>query len=225
MGIHFQYSGELKEAKLLPELMFEVEDICDTLQWPVEFFETAYPGNSFFEQDEKPSFGIAFTPPECETIYFTFDNHGRLWHPFLSGMLNNESTHEIKVITVKLNLDDENPEPIITEGGKEADLEMLVYQIHVKTTTSDASAYIQIVELVRYISEKYLTNFTFSDDAGYWKNRNTDVLSNKLKTAKFLIETLHEKLAEKDFKNPEEFLKFIKQFSAVLKKNLKDNKE
>lgn len=225
MGLHFHYKGRLKEAVQLPDLVYELEDICQTLSWSVHLFETVYPGDQFLTEAGKKPYGILINPKDCEPVLFAFDGTGRLWNPFMLDILEKGNDAEVKVITVQLNLDDDNPEPVISEHDKEFDMDLILYQVSVKTNIEDPSAYIQLLELIRYISNKYLDDFSLTDDAGYWASGNTEKLSKRMFTSKLLLDELHEKIAEQSFKNPEEFLDFIKKISAMLKKNLKDDSE
>lgn len=225
MGLHFHYKGRLREASKLPDLVYELEDICQTLSWSVQLFETNFPNDQFLEDAGKKPYGLLFTPADCDPVLFKFDATGRMWNPFLLEMLEKGKDAEVKIITVQLNLDDDNPEPVISEQSKDFDLDLIVYQISVKTTIEEPSAYIQLLELIRYISSKYLDDFSLTDDAGYWATGNTEKLSKRMFTSKLLLDELHEKISEQSFKNPEEFLDFIKKISAMLKKNLKDESE
>ncbi len=225
MGLQFQYSGRLKEATFLQDLIYEIEDICDTLRWPVDIYESQFDSEQFSEGVEKDSFGLSFTPTDCEPVFFVFNSQGRLWNPFMKDILSDDHPKEIKVFTVQLNLNDDDPEPVIMEGNKEVDLDILVYKITVKTKTNNPSSYIQLIELIRYISDKYFMDFELMDDSGYWKTKNVDVLTKRMISAKLILEELHQKMSEMSFKDPEDFLKFIKQLSQTLKQSLKDEEE
>ncbi|MBK8621437.1 MAG: hypothetical protein IPN79_06685 [Saprospiraceae bacterium] len=225
MGLQFQYSGRLKEAGLLQDLMNEIEDICDTLRWPVDVNESKFEEELFSESVGKDNYGISFTPTDCDPVFFVFNSQGRLWNPFMKDILSDDHPKEIKVFTVQLNLNDDDPEPVIMEGNKEVDLDILVYKITVKTKTNNPSSYIQLIELIRYISEKYFIDFELIDDSGFWKTKNVDVLTKRMISAKLILDELHQKMSEMSFKDPEDFLDFIKQLSKTLKQSLKDEEE
>lgn len=209
----------------MPEMVYEIEDICQSLHWPVNIFEPNFPDNTFISPNDKKSYGIIFTPTECEPVFFVFDSTGRLWNPFLQEILSKEGPKEVKVITVHLNLDDDNPEPVISEGGKDFDVNDILYQISVKTQNANPSTHIQILELIRYLSDKYLADFNMTDDSGYWETGDVDTLNKRFYSAKWIIQEFHEKLSEKSFSNPEEFIKFIKHLGSLLKKSLKEEEE
>ncbi|MFZ1706053.1 MAG: hypothetical protein WAT79_17030 [Saprospiraceae bacterium] len=225
MGLHFAYKGKLKAATLLPELIYEVEDICHSLHWPVKVFEQIFPDNTFQDKVDDRSYGIFFSPPEFEAIGFVLNSEGRIWNPYLKEALSNGGSDEIKVITVQLNLDDENPEPVISENDKEVNWEEIVYQYSVKSNNPDASTYVQIIELIRYLSEKFFDEFSMQDDSGYWDKKDIHLLTKRLSTTSWLIEELHKKLSKKSFKDPEDFLQYMKQLGTFIKKNIKEEEE
>lgn len=66
MGLSIHYSGRLKHIALLPQLVEEVKDVCNILGW------------RYYEDNDEVAKGISFTPPESETLNFTFRPTGEL---------------------------------------------------------------------------------------------------------------------------------------------------
>ena len=71
MGLSIHYSGTIKNARLIPNLVDEVKDICLTLQWNYHLF------------DDELVKGICFSPQDCEPLFFTFSKNGILCSPVL----------------------------------------------------------------------------------------------------------------------------------------------
>ena len=222
MGLSFHYQGRLQEAKLLPKLITELEDICDILGWKSKVFNTTFPKDAYTSPLDDDEYGIMIFPQDTEPVSFVMDSHGRLMNLWLRKMLNENGEGEIKVVTVKLDLNQENPEPEITEDFKSIDMEDMVFQISVKNTSIDTTSYIKVLELIRYLSEKYLTDFKMEDESNYWETRSVEKLNNKMDKINTFIETFDELIKEKKINSPSDFLKFIKMLGQYIKDQNKD---
>lgn len=82
MGLSIHYSGKLKDVALLPQLVEEVQDVCDVLGWRFRGGED----------------GFGFTPPESETFCFDFRPDGALVNK-LYLRYNIEPSHTVSVKT------------------------------------------------------------------------------------------------------------------------------
>jgi len=73
MGLSFHFSGRLCKAEDLPALIAEVKDVSNISGWKYHIFETRFPNDCF---EDKTLFddvyGICFSPPKCEPVFFTF---------------------------------------------------------------------------------------------------------------------------------------------------------
>ncbi len=72
MGLSIYYSGSLRNENQLDELIEEVTEICNTLQWQPHVFN----GNG---KDELK--GLCFAPEGCEPVFLSFLPGGRLCSP------------------------------------------------------------------------------------------------------------------------------------------------
>ncbi|MBK6363661.1 MAG: hypothetical protein IPL63_16000 [Saprospiraceae bacterium] len=226
MALSFHYKGSLKEASLLSDLIFEIEDICDTLRWKVKVFENSFPDNQFTETQNDKDYGIILTPPLCEPVSFVFDSTGKICNPMLKDILSKEGGNkEIKVITVQLDLNDDNPEPVISENNKDFNLEDIIHQVSIKNYSKKSTDYVQLLELIRYLSNKFLKDFSLTDEFGYWNSGDIHKLTKRMDSAQWLMDSFQQKLSEKSFSNPEEFIDFLKQLGTILKKSIKDEEE
>ena len=85
MGLSIHYNGTIKDTRLVPQLVDELRDICNTLQWKYHLFE------------DEPANGICFSPENCETLFFTFSKSGELCSP----LLLHYNIHPATTISVK----------------------------------------------------------------------------------------------------------------------------
>lgn len=223
MGLSFHYKGRLQEAANLPLLIEEVEDICKTLGWKVNVFETRFPQDTFLEKIDDHDYGIMFEPTNCEPILLVFNSQGRLFNTFFKQMMRDETKGNVKVITVKLDLNDENPEPIISEDDDEKfDPSELIYNISVKTQYSGAEEHVKIIELLRYLSVKYLADFEMMDESKYWDTKNSEDLHIKMDSLNTIIEAFNDIIKDKSIQDPKEFLSLIRMLKAQIKKDIND---
>ena len=77
MGLCIYYSGRIKDAESLPQLIEEVKDVATVCDWKYKVDECSFPNNTLDTQENLDSiYGISFTPPNCETISITFLSNG-----------------------------------------------------------------------------------------------------------------------------------------------------
>ena len=69
MGLSIHYSGTIKDFALVDELITEVTDICQSLNWKYHIIR---------EPNTHHLDGICFSPEECEPIILTFLSSGRM---------------------------------------------------------------------------------------------------------------------------------------------------
>ncbi len=83
MGVSLHYSGQLKDAALLPLLIEEVEDIAKILDWTYTIFLREYPNNQFETIASENDYGIMVSAAGCEPVVFVFDYEGHIYAPWL----------------------------------------------------------------------------------------------------------------------------------------------
>jgi hypothetical protein len=69
MGLSIHYSGHIRDYADIDEMMVEVADICENLNWTYHLLE----GNN---SDHLK--GICFSPEGCEPVFLTFLLNGRM---------------------------------------------------------------------------------------------------------------------------------------------------
>lgn len=223
MGLSFHYRGRLNAAPELPKLIDEVEDICRILNWKHLVFNVQYPDGKFISPVNDEDYGIVFTPPSCEPVCLAFDSEGKLYTPWLKELIKKQASGELKVISVKLNLNDSNPEPVISENNESFDPEDILYSISVKTQNAGSETHIKVMELLRYLSEKYLAEFKILDESHYWETRDPENLNNQMDTIHHFMDTFHDMISKEKIQSQDDFMSFLKKLSLQIKK--KDKSE
>lgn len=217
MGLSFHYKGRLTSAPELNTFVEEVEDICKVFDWKFSVLNTEYPNDKFVSPLNEDDYGVIFTPDECEPVTLIFDSEGRIYNPWMKDLIAKHDEGQVKVITVQLNLDDEELNPIFTEDSEEFDPLDMVYTVSVKTQFTTAEQHVKIIELLRYISGKYFSDFEMIDESGYWTSRNPEKLDAKLNKVTEFIDRFEDMVSSEVIKSPEDFLKFIKKLSQEIK--------
>ena len=217
MGLSFHYKGRLTSASELSNLVEEVEDICKVFDWKFEVFNTEYPNDEFVSPLNEEDYGIIFTPQDCEAVSLIFDSEGRINNPWMKDIVARHEEGQVKVITVQLNLDDDELNPIFTENSDDFDPLDMVYSISVKTQFSTADQHVKVMELLKYLNGKYFSDFEMIDESGYWDSRNPEVVEAKLSKLGHFIEAFEDMVSNEGIRSPEDFLKFIKKLSQQIK--------
>jgi hypothetical protein len=217
MGLSFHYKGRLTSASELNTFVEEVEDICKVFDWKFSVLNTEYPNDKFVSPLNEDDYGLIFTPDECEPVTLIFDSEGRIYNPWMKDIIAKHDEGQVKVITVQLNLDEEELNPIFTEDSEDFDPLDMIYTVSVKTQFTTAEQYVKIIELLRYISGRYFSDFEMIDESGYWTSRNPEKLDAKLNKVTEFIDRFEDMVSSEVIKSPEDFLKFIKKLSQEIK--------
>ncbi len=118
--------------------------------------------------DENHLRGISFAPDESEPIFLTFLPCWRICSP------------------VNLMCRD-------TYDGIRFDKE-LMYTSSTKTQYAGPDAHMAIIKLLKYLSGKYLTNFTLSDEGYYWETGDEKIVRARFETHNFLLNVVGDAL-------------------------------
>lgn len=138
--------------------------------------------------------------------------------------MNKNESGEVKVITVQLNLTDDGLEPVVSEKSEGFDPKLLVYQVHVKTQFAGAETHIKVIELLKYLSGKYLDDFELIDESKYYETGNIELLQDKLNVINEFLDSFQEMLNEATIKSPKDFIRLLKKITRKHKNN-DDNPE
>jgi hypothetical protein len=150
MGLCIYYSGRIKNAESLPQLVEEIRDISEIYGWKYHTYETHFTNDTLDEQESfQKIYGIGFTPPECETISLAFLSNGVMVCP--SG--------------IELFADSDN------ETQKS-----YIYSIFAKTQFAGMVIHATIINIFKYLNNKYLKDFRMMDESGYWETGDENIM-------------------------------------------------
>ncbi len=142
MGLTIHYQGKFRPSASLQEMISEVKDVAESHKWKYYLFREEFPSKPSRKNILKAGlFGICFTPPNCETVFISFLSNGRMADP----------------IHLELEFDDKCME------SKNA-----VSVISVKTQFAGPDIHKIIVDLLRYLNDKYFEDFSMFDESSYW---------------------------------------------------------
>lgn len=184
MGLTIHYSARLKSFDLLPQLVEEVADICQSIGWEYD------KADKIVKMKEDVTFtpplddnknihlqGIMFHPPNCESVIFTFLSSG-----WTSSYIHLMGAKKYQTI---------DSEPIFKGFPK------LVYMMHTKTQRGGPDTHIAIIKLFKYLEKKYFAEMTVSDEGNYWETSDAQVLQERFDEYTDLINSVKGAL-EKD---------------------------
>jgi len=153
MGLSIYYSGKIKDAASLPLLIEEVKDVAIVNKWEYRILEPSFPNNKLDNQEYlEPIYGISFTPPKCETVSITLLSNGVM-----------ACSSKIKFFG-----NSENP---ITKNH--------IYTIFSKTQYAGMAIHALIINLFKYLNNKYLKDFKMIDEGEYWETGDENILRQK----------------------------------------------
>ena len=151
MGLSIYYSGKLKEATELQQMIEEVQEIAKVHNWEYFVFEPKFDKNAFSENaDLENLYGIMISPEKSEPLCFSFLSNGRM-----CGAIN----FHVLQIDKKIN-------------------ENLTYSVATKTQYAGFESHKQLILVLDYISKKYLTAFKCEDEGFYWETRDEALLKS-----------------------------------------------
>jgi hypothetical protein len=149
MGLSIHYNGRFNPAASLSEMIYEVEDIAKVYDWKYFIFEREFPETGYNENYNDKIYGICFSPPECEPVWFTFLSNGRM-----SGVAN------------------------LTQFGnsEREDYQRYLYMVSTKTQYAGPETHMIIIQLFKYLSKKYFKEFELTDEGNYWETGDEKIL-------------------------------------------------
>jgi hypothetical protein len=170
MGLSIHYWGEIKDYGLIDAMTAEVEDICKSLNWPYQVFDTKKsklkPGETAKKYTPHNVKGISFTAPESETAFLTFLPDATLCCP-------------AKLIYYDPATND-----------------LMIEVIHVKTQFAGQDTHIAILKLLDYLKEKYFESFELNDEGYYWGKWDEKVLLSQFVRYNFILDKVATALAD-----------------------------
>jgi hypothetical protein len=150
VGLCIYYSGKIKDAASLPLLIDEVKDVAIINKWKYKILGASFPNNTLDNKEYlEPIYGISFTPPQCETVSITFLSNGVMVCP-----------SQIKFFG--------NSENIAVRNH--------IYTLFAKTQFAGMITHALIINLFKYLNNKYLKDFKMIDEGQYWESGDENLL-------------------------------------------------
>jgi hypothetical protein len=196
MGLSIHYSGSIKDPALLPELINEVQSICESVKIKYRIFNTELPNEDFGKEEyRKDIYGIWFTPKDCEPVSMCFLSNGIMSNPA-----------NLKVFGF----------------SKRSDYKKFIKYNSTKTQYAGIETHKFIIKLIKHLSEKYLKDFTLSDEGGYWESDDEAVLKKQFDRYNFLTDSFADAVENISTAEGESLNDYITRISEMIHK---DNKK
>jgi hypothetical protein len=190
MGLSFQYYGSLKKGASVTELIEEVRDIAEILNWKYDILDTDFPQEELIEgRVDGNLYGIFFSPEKCEPVFLTFLSNRRLCSP--------------------VNLDEfDKPVALVPENA---------YWIFTKTQYAGPEAHMAVIRLLKHISQKYLEEITVKDEGQYWETGDEQLLQDIFQRNTALINGFASAFGREPAKEGELIEDYIRRIFELLK--------
>ncbi len=197
MGLSIHYSGRFKEGASLKNMIEEVKDVAEAHNWPYyildqEFKSDTYNDNRYHHEDV---FGIAFTPPECETVYISFLSNRRM----------------ASVVGMKI-------------FGNKPDKEGYLYMLFAKTQYAGIEIHKLIIHLFKHLNKTYFNDFKMMDEGEYWETGDEKLLEKNFKIYNDLVDNFSLALQTSKRKEGESFEDYAARLMEMVRKR-KDEKK
>lgn len=190
MGLSFHYSGKIADPELLPDLIEEIRDIAITFDWKYFIFDRQFPENNFGNPGyDENIYGISFTPPGCEPIPICFLSNGRM--SFITNL------------------------QLWGKAEKQEEREYL-YKLSVKTQYAGVEIHQLVIQIFRYLNEKYFDDFKMTDEGFYWETNDLAVLQSTFKKYTFFIDSFVLALETTPAQTGENIESYLKRLSKLI---------
>ncbi len=194
MGLTIHYEGRFKKGASLPDMIEEVKNVAEVHQWKYHIYETDFPADSLGKEEYNDKiYGIHFTPPECESVQFTFLSNGRTGSAF--GLKH-------------------------FAQDKDAPQYEYLHWLFTKTQFAGPEIHAFIVHLFRYMADKYFDEFMVTDETKYWETNDEEELRKLFGYTTAVIEGFRNAFDTFEPEEDESIEDYIKRLlTRVLKKN------
>ncbi|HHB79188.1 MAG TPA: hypothetical protein ENK85_08145 [Saprospiraceae bacterium] len=182
MGLSFHYKGQIKEAKMLAPLVTDVIDFAKahSFDYQTDVFEQAF--------------------PEGELTDYLGDDQ-------LYGIAFSPKECEPIYLTFVRNGRLCSPIQLVIQTSPEDDF---FYLISTKTQYAGAEAHALVIDFLRYLSEKYFSEFELQDEGKYWETQDKNLLIaefDKLQRSIDRLSAMTEMMPRKEGESLEDFIK------------------
>jgi hypothetical protein len=195
MGLSIHYWGSFNSKASLHAMIEEVKDIAEIYKWRYNVYGDEFPEDSPGKAEYTQNiYGISFTPPECETVWLCFLSNGRMSSPSHLQFFGNSKNKE--------------------EEG-------YLYILSVKTQYAGIEIHKLIIHLLKYLSGKYLQDFTLNDEGEYWETGDEKLLQDAFKRYTDLIENFASSLENYPIKSGESFEAYFERLMKQIHERYK----
>ena len=200
MGLTIHYNGRFNKDACLSEMIDEVKDYLDTLEWTYMVFRKQFPeGEPDIDLKDMHVYGIHFTPPRCETVSLCF-------------LENRRMTSVARVL-----FSDEN------ENGADDDM---LYMLSTKTQQAGPGIHITIIKLFKHLIKKgYFEKLEVFDEGKYWETEDEEILINNFKKNAALIDSFALAIESTKQKKDESIEEYLARVADKLKNRNKNTTE
>ncbi len=183
MGLSIHYNGSFNKKASLSNMIEEVKDVAKIYGWKYHIYEETFNKQTTAEKQQNIDlYGISFTPPNSETISLTFLSNGKLCCGAVLQLLGSD----IK----------SNP---------------YLYSLSVKTQFAGSVVHKIIIQLLKYLSNKYFKEFELTDEGQYWETGDEKLLNSIFKTYDDLIDSVQFSIESVPIKKGETFEEYFKR--------------
>lgn len=188
MGLCIYYKGVFNAHASLTEMIAEVEDVAKAYSWDYHVFETSFPAEDKIANNDKP---------ELFGISFSPPQSEAVWLCFYQ----NKKTG--------------SPMSIVVDGEKALDT-----HDHTSTKTQYAGWRVHqvIIHLLRYLSEKYFSEFELIDESRYWETNDEAVLISNFNKYNAIIESFASALEHIPVNKGEGVEDYLKRLFEIIQK-------
>lgn len=211
MGVTIHYRGKLDHISDESVLRNELAEFARRLGWEAQMLDEDWSEPSdaqLVHEVGKANIeghlglkGISIQPHEhCETAEFFFDSEGNL-----TSIMGTILMLEGKI-----------------EAGKQYN--------SVKTQFAPIETHITLIELLRYLKKRYISNLEVTDEGEYWETGERKVLEQKIGFLEKAMDKFESRLEvefmdEEEKKNGEEITDRIKRIFREIHKEMQENKD
>lgn len=148
MGVTIHYTGKLKTIDLIDELMDELIEISKANEWGYQVVDAPLSPDMEDAEIMPDLQGIICGVKDLEPLWMTFNQEGKLLSP-MAAMIS------------------------VNDPEQYADLK---YTCFIKTQYGGPDHHIKIVNLLKYLFQKYFDNWDVIDESGYFNSGNQEDL-------------------------------------------------
>lgn len=195
MGLTIHYNGKFNPSASLRELIEEAKDVAEIYNWKYHIYETEFSPNDFGKESYNDKiYGIIILPPNCEPVYLTFLSNGRM-----------STEHNLEFWGK-------------SEDEKEKNY---LYMLFTKTQFAGIHVHKLIINLFRYLSQKYFSEFNMFDEGKYWETKDEKLLEEIFKRYNDIFDQFENALETIPLKPNESFDEYFQRLFETIKKRRK----